>query len=361
MTKDCFNQIPRVKALSRQTFEQEFLLQGKPVIFTDLFEGQPVTDISDVEEVRYKLGDIPVTISEGFRPYLFTHINPSSQPSRHCSLNQYLDLITQEPETFLLCSENEVHDSIQKLFELPDYCQFGNLVGDLTHRLFLGNAGNYAHLHFDGDFRQVLFHQVFGSKQIIIFPADAAPKLAPNKQWSMMCLEHFTEAEKDAFIKYAGGVQCILNPGETLFFPAGVWHYLEYTTTGMSIATRFGRNKYTKFFGDRCHADSRLQRIAVRMIDEKKAASQFRAEYRQIEQAYNLPARSVAEKVEQMTTAYQQVLRSMIGKSDPTYQIPVTTKRVKETFTLDAQYRYGDLIDPTPQFSGWQQLASSVN
>jgi Cupin-like domain len=361
MTKDRFNQIPRVKALSRQIFEQEFLLQSKPVIFTDLFEGQAVRDISDVKVVRYRLGDMPITISEGFRPYLFTDLDPSSQPSRHCSINQYLDLITQEPETFLLCSENQVHDSIQELFEIPNYCQFGNLAEDLTTRLFLGNAGNYAHLHFDGDFRHVLFHQVFGTKRIVIFPADAAPKLSPNKQWSMICLEHFTEAEKNSFIDYAGGVQCILNPGETLFFPAGVWHYLEYTTTGMSIATRFGRNKYTKFLGDRCHLDSRLQRIAVRMIEEKIAVNQYSAEYSKIKQAYDLPARSVAEKVEQMTTAYQQVLRSIVGKSDPIYQIPVSTKRIREAFTLDAYNRYRDLIDLIPQFSGWQQLASTVN
>ena len=361
MIKDRFNQVPRVKVLPCKAFVREFLLQSKPVIFTDLFEGQPIRDISNIKDVRYRLRNLPVIISEGFRPYLFTDVNPSFQPNRHCNVNQYLDLINQKPKTLLLCSENQVHDSIQALFEIPEYCQFGNLVDDLTTRLFLGNAGNYAHLHFDGDFRQVLFHQVFGTKRIVIFPADAAPKLAPNKQWSMMCLEHFTEAEKDAFIKYAGGVQCILNPGETLFFPAGAWHYLEYTTTGMSIAIRFGRNKYTKFLGDRCHLDSRLQRIAVRMIDEQIAANQYSAEYSKIKQAYDLPARSLIEKVQQMTTVYQQVLQSIVGKSEPIYQIPVSTKRVKETFTFDAHNRYQDLIDPTPLFSGWQQLASAFN
>ena len=63
---------------------------------------------------------------------------------RSLTVNDYLDSILAEPETSLLCSENALPNEIQELFTIPEYCRFGDR-DDLTGRLFLGNAGNYAH------------------------------------------------------------------------------------------------------------------------------------------------------------------------------------------------------------------------
>ena len=42
MIKDRFQQIPRRADLSEEEFEQDFLLQRKPVILTDIFKYQPI-------------------------------------------------------------------------------------------------------------------------------------------------------------------------------------------------------------------------------------------------------------------------------------------------------------------------------
>ncbi|MEA5627195.1 cupin-like domain-containing protein [Nostoc sp. UHCC 0251] len=352
MIEERFEQIPRRAYLSQEEFEQDFLLERKPVILTNLFQDQPIQKLANIESVRRQLGEIPLMVSEGIRHYHLAQTNASFEPARSLMLGDYLDFIDQEPETALLCSENALPDEIQMLFTIPKYCQFGDR-DDLTTRLFLGNAGNYAHLHFDGDFRQVLFYQVCGSKRIVIIPANAAPKLVPNQHWSMVCLEHLSEAEKDAFIAYAGGVQCILNPGEALFFPAAAWHYVEYLTTGMSIAIRFGRNRYTRFLGEKCHLDSKLQRIASQMIDEQTVQEQYSKEYEVIQQAFYQPAQSVREKVRQMSTAYDHVWKVIAEPVESIYQISIPDQLAQTTLEIQAQRRYGNIIQPIPQFGGW--------
>lgn len=359
MIEDHFNQIPRITAPARQVFEEEFLLKEKPVIITDLFQNQPISNLTSMEDVGQKLKEVPIIIGEGFRPHIFASQTPNQDNALNnfpCTINQYLDLIDQEPKTFALCSENELPQPLWELLKFPEYCDFGSLQDDSIGRLFLGNAGNYAHLHFDGDFRHVLFYQAVGSKRIIIFPPDSAPKLAPHHHWSLVCMEHFTETEKDAFVTYAGGVQCILNPGETLFFPAAAWHYVEYTTTGMSVALRFGRNHYTKFMGDKLHKDSFLQRIASRMIDEKTVEEKYQNVYEMLKQAYIEPTNKLQEKIEKMSDVYQQAWSLMSNQDDLIYQIKVTELLNRSLLMGDINI-YQHSVKPVTLLSGWEWLA----
>jgi lysine-specific demethylase 8 len=359
--KDRFNQIARITSPTRQIFEEEFLLRKKPVIITDLFHDQPIQEINSINDIRQKLGEISILISEGFRPHLFTSqicLDHKPLDNNSCTINQYLDLINQKPDAFELCNENELPDQIQALIETPEYCLFGSIPDDSISRLFIGNAGNYAHLHFDGDFRQVLFYQVVGSKRIILFPPESAPKLVPHHHWSLVCLEHFTESEKDAFVAYAGGMQCVLNPGETIFFPSAVWHYVEYLTTGMSIALRFGRNGYTQFLSEKLHKDSFIQRIASRMIDEGVVQADYKAVYDLLEKAYNQPANSVSEKIQQMSAAYQQAWFLMSNETDPIYQIP-TTEFLNRSMSVVDNVLYQSTIRPATQCGGWDWLPSA--
>jgi len=39
-------------------------------------------------------------------------------------------------------------------------------------------------------------------------------------------------------LKYAVGYDLILNPGDTLFMPAGYWHHMEYIDSGFAMSLR---------------------------------------------------------------------------------------------------------------------------
>jgi Cupin-like domain len=261
--------IERITTPAVEVFEREYLLQQKPVIITDLFAAQPISQINTITDAKTHLGEIQLVIQEEFSSFTLRTTNLLDQrKKRFWSLQQYLEYVEQHPETRLMSTEGSTPAEIVRLFDLPAYTQINRdpSFPDIASLLFLGNAGNYAHLHFDGDYRQVLLHQVFGTKRVILIPANQAKKLSPIGNFSSIFLENFSESDKTAFVEYTHGYECLLQPGETVFMPAGIWHYLEYYDTGMSFSIRFGRNRYLRFFGDRLHPTTYLQNIATHFL-----------------------------------------------------------------------------------------------
>ncbi len=261
--------IERITTPTVEVFEQEYLLQQKPVIITDLFTSQPISKISTVAEAKTHLGDLQLVIQEEFTSSSLKALSLLDQRKKQFwSLQQYLEYVEQYPETCSMSTEGNTPAEILQLFDLPIYTQINRdpSFPDVASLLFLGNAGNYAHLHFDGDYRQVLLHQVFGTKRVILIPANQAKKLNPVGNFSSIFLENFSEADKTDFIKYTHGYECLLQPGETVFMPAGIWHYLEYCDTAMSFSVRFGRNRYLRFFGERLHSTTCLQNIVRQFL-----------------------------------------------------------------------------------------------
>lgn len=167
---------------------------------------------------------------------------------------------------------------------------------DFWSFIFIAAAGNVAHLHYDGDLNHALLYQVFGVKRVILFPVQAARKLAPLLNYASVMLEHFTEEDKAAFIRYAGGYDCLLYPGETLYLPATMWHYMEYTDLCMSFNLRWGRNPYTRFLSQHLETDLYLQGIAAKMIDPAVVKQRYQPEFRRLQKAYAHPYPTVTDK-----------------------------------------------------------------
>jgi hypothetical protein len=169
-----------------------------------------------------------------------------------------------------------------------------------------------------------------------------------------LCLENFNEAERAAFLNYVGGIQCILQAGETLYFPAAAWHYVDYLTDGLSIAIRFGRNRYTQFLADKLHPSSLLQRLLARMQTDEIVQVHYRTVFDLLKKAYNQPANSVIDKLNQMQNAYQEIWEMVQGDRDPIYQIAITPELEQSMYNLDA-YQYRQFLKPSV-LNGWSWL-----
>lgn len=350
-----YRQIIRTSAPTFEEFKSKYFLKQQPVIITDLFQDQPIRQLSSLAKVKQQLGETSITISEGFRPEFF---DPNCQRKHSfvnhhsCTISDYLNLIEAQPNTFLLCLENELPVSIRSLINQPDYCQAGDLIDDTVCKLFIGNKGNYSHLHYDSDGRHVLFYQATGQKRLVIIPADASPKVVPHHHWGLTCLEHFDDAERNAFLDYVGGVQCILEAGETLYFPAASWHYVDYLTDGLSVALRFGRNAYTQFLAEKLHPDSLVQRIIARFQNSEIVKARYQEIFDMIVQVYHQQANNVSEKQKQVQTALKQAWQEIESKPDKVYQIPVTPVLEAAMDKLDAhQYHQ---FDQMAILNGWQ-------
>lgn len=72
-------------------------------------------------------------------------------------------------------------------------------------------------------------------------------------------------------MKYIEGYEAVINPGDTLYMPAGWWHYIQYDTEGYSISVRALANTFSeKLKGARNLFITRYFDDAMRKIFKKK-------------------------------------------------------------------------------------------
>ncbi|HVG18514.1 MAG TPA: cupin-like domain-containing protein [Blastocatellia bacterium] len=323
------SEIERIAAPSREVFLRDYVNQQRPVVITNLFEGQPLRDISTAEDAKARLGDMKLQVSDEYVSAFLKRINEVSgdKGTRHLpdekeimTLKEYLEWGERDSDAKKIAtgvdqpqlSANRTLDystapELMAMCQLPDYCKKTSEYSDLVTQIFAANAGNFAHLHFDGDQRQLFLYEVFGTKRFILIPPRSAKKLNPVGGQSTFFLENMSEAEKQKFIEYTEGRECVLQPGETLFVPSLSWHYVEYLDAALSLSMRFGRNKYTHFLATKMHVDMYVQNVSAKMVDEAVVERQYLDVFREIEDAYYKSYESKMEKYKRMNELFQDI------------------------------------------------------
>lgn len=256
----------------------DLIMHGRPAVITGLFHGREIEQIKDLHRLRQLLGETQFTISQNYlntnlervRHYQRGRPMPKNLEQIAGTFSQYMDMITKDPSSRYMIAEQPTPRCLLpglslNIFGEPtpanllkdlDLKAFGvdtvmSGCGDATPHnpappttalslLFAANGGNSSDLHADRDGRDVLLYQGFGHKRVVLFPADAAPRLHPIANFSTVPIARMDESERAAFVAYAGGVEHILSPGETLFMPAFIWHHFDYLEPSMSAGFRFG-------------------------------------------------------------------------------------------------------------------------
>jgi lysine-specific demethylase 8 len=327
--------VDRIPAPSGEVFRAEYMRPQRPVILQGLFAGQDIDRIRTEEEARATFGNMPLPIHN---EYLTSLAEPAST-AEIMTLAAYLDFVRENPATRKMCSEKPTPPDLLKSFQLPAYDRYEDAISSF----FVGNAGNFAHLHFDGDYRHVLFYQVFGTKRFILIPPPQGQKIAAIGNNAFWCLENFTEEDKRQFVEFVGGYECMLHPGETLYMPACIWHYVEYTTNCMSYNLRFGRNRYTRFFAQSFHMNTALQNIAWKMVDEDVAREKYQDAFDELAAANRQDYPTAQEK----QIAIQCLLDRLCAQISPSF--PPREYGLSDTSKLREVYRQGSeqLYRPT--------------
>ncbi len=117
--------------------------------------------------------------------------------------------------------------------------------------LFFGSAGTDVRLHYDIDLSHVFITQFGGTKRIVLFGQDQTKYLykMPFTTHSAADLSN-PDFEKYPALKRATGYFTDLEPGETLFMPSGIWHYIQYLNGSFSLSLRaLSANKAVRIKG----------------------------------------------------------------------------------------------------------------
>ncbi len=225
-------EVPRVRVLDAAAFHLR-AEKGLPFVITGLVGKWPLSTLTP-QTLRDRFGELHVRARVG------DYVNTAFAPDRamqDMSLQAYLDLVA-----------NNTHD-------LPPYV--GNLelreLNRLCHwpvyfkkmgppRFWLGPSGTVTPLHCDYD--DNIFAQDWGRKGIFLAPPHHDEFLYPREANAILFGSPFDPEAPDfgrfPLARQAAMIECIMQPGELLYLPAGWYHQVRALTFSLS-ANRWAR------------------------------------------------------------------------------------------------------------------------
>ena len=255
-----------ISGLSSQEFVKEYLNKSQPVILKDFIRPESACWTKwDYDYFKSIAGNEIIDIfgrEEEGQSYV------ASPPVARKSFGEYLDIISEAPTELRLFLFNlmKLRPELKKDVLYNDVTG-GKILQNLPF-MFFGGAGAATRNHFDIDMSHVFLSQFKGIKRIWLFPNDQSDLMykLPYNFHSIANLKYSSLEEYPA-LQYLDGYEALIHPGETLYMPAGWWHYIQYETEGYSIAVRALANSLSeKLKGARNlmitrHFDTAMQKI----------------------------------------------------------------------------------------------------
>lgn len=236
-----YQPIPRHDTLSRQAFIRDFLQPGKPVIFRSFAQDWPATQKWHYDYLKQGCGEVEVPLySEAFA----TSDNDYMEAAETMKFGDYLDLIAKGP-TPLRMFLFDVFKHMPQLCKDFAYPDLGVRFLKRFPFLFVGGQNAYVDIHYDLDHGHVFLTQLQGKKRVILYDRKDARALCRHP-FTVSCNIDFRDPDLKTYpqLKDLTGFECHLQHGDTLFIPSRWWHYVEYTTDGLSLSLRAMPNSW---------------------------------------------------------------------------------------------------------------------
>src|SRR5215475_1131415 len=169
-------EIDRISMPDQDDFFRDYVFKRQPIVITNLFERQEISNITTLEDAAHAWGSMKIHLQEEY-----TSAEKTPEPSQQIFMpfREYIEFTRSNRSTRLCCTEYDTPARVLASFHLPPACRvtsppeeeifglpkkYGDF--DLMTAVFIANRGNVAHLHFDGDQREVFLHQVYGRKRV---------------------------------------------------------------------------------------------------------------------------------------------------------------------------------------------------
>ncbi|HEU4852893.1 MAG TPA: cupin-like domain-containing protein [Telluria sp.] len=233
--------VPRLGALNAAAFRAR-AAEGLPFLIPGLVKKWPLAALT------------PQTLRDSFshllvRARVGDYINTAFAPDRamqDMSMLEYLELVatgTQDLPPYLGNLE---------LRELNRFCHWPTYFDKMgPPRFWLGPAGTVTPLHCDYD--DNIFAQVWGTKRIFLAPPHHDQFLYPREANAILYGSPFDPEAPDydrfPLARQATTIECIVEPGDLLYVPAGWYHQVRSLTFSLS-ANRWARALPLALTGD---------------------------------------------------------------------------------------------------------------
>lgn len=235
--------VDTVTSISPEDFKENYYKKNIPLVMTDLSKQWPAYKKWNWDYFKQIVGDQKVGLYNNVKSDAYTPINTADD---YKTFGEYVDMIKEGPAAWRIFLFN-IFDHAPQL--IKDFTWPEDLMKGYVKKypmLFTGGATSITHMHFDIDLSHILHTQFAGRKRVLLFKHDEKNKLY-RKPFEVLSLADFSnyaeegknpDYEKFPALRYAEGYDLILNPGETLFMPAGYWHHMEYIDSGFAMSLR---------------------------------------------------------------------------------------------------------------------------
>jgi hypothetical protein len=230
--------LPALSALARTgvpdaaTFRAR-AAEGLPFVISGLVGKWPLSALTP-QTLRDRFGGLHVRARVG------DYINTAFAPDRamqDMTLRAYLELIADDTQDLPPYLGNLELRELNRLCHWPAYFE---KMG--PPRFWLGPAGTVTPLHCDYD--DNIFAQIWGTKRIFLSPPHHDEFLYVREANAILFGSPFDpeapDFDKFPLARHAAMIECIMQPGELLYVPAGWYHQVRSLSFSLS-ANRWAR------------------------------------------------------------------------------------------------------------------------
>lgn len=216
--------------------------QGLPFVMTGLVGKWPLSTLTP-RDLQQRFGTAPVRARVG------DYVNTAFAPDRamqDMSLAAYLELVGDHRAGLPPYVGNLELRALNALCHWPTYFR---KMG--PPRFWLGPAGTVTPLHCDYD--DNIFAQLWGRKRILLAPPHHHDLLYPTQANGLLFGSPFDpeapDFERFPLARQAWLVECVVQPGEMLYVPAGWYHQVRALDFSLS-SNRWARGVPLALAGD---------------------------------------------------------------------------------------------------------------
>jgi hypothetical protein len=228
--------IDTAEEISGEDFRKNYLFPKRPLILKHIAEEWDAFEKWKLPFFKQIAGNLEVPLYDNSKPSPTSLLN---SPDKVMKFGEYLDAIATGPLDLRMFLFN-IFDHLPELcrdFSYPEQLMNGFL--KKYPMLFFGGAGSIVYLHYDMDLSHVFLTQFHGRKRVLLFENKYSPYLyrLPFTVQSFIDIEN-PDYEKYPATQFLEGYETVMEHGDTLYIPAGMWHYMNYLEGGYALSLR---------------------------------------------------------------------------------------------------------------------------
>lgn len=225
-----------VNSISNEAFRNRYLLPQKPVVIKGLTEQAPAGKKWTLDYIKEVCGDVKVDVFDNANKNEATAF---TKPDLQMNFRDYVANISRpEPSTLRMFLFNMFKKKPELRADFPCPSLMKGVLGRMGF-MFFGAQGVKVRIHQDMDMSNVLLTQFYGRKKVVLIAPEYSDLLykLPLNTHALVDLDS-PDYKKYPGLEYIETLECVLEPGDSLFMPSGYWHYITYMDGGFSVSYR---------------------------------------------------------------------------------------------------------------------------